>query len=276
MKNWIKFGTVIGAVVLFACNENKDANTDAATSTTDGAAAEPKKLNFTLVKVYPHDTANYTQGLQWYHGKLYESTGLEGFSKVAQINAATGKAVQQTKLPNTIFGEGITVLNNKIYNLTWQNNVVYVYDATTLKKIQEFSWPYEGWGITNDGTNLIISTGTNNLYVVNPANFSILKTVGVYNNYGPIANLNELEWVNGFVWANQYQTNKIHKIDINSGRVVAYLDLAGIREQNNLPYANDDEEKGNFLNGIAYDSAKGNFWLTGKRWQNYFEVKVGE
>lgn len=275
MKKWIKFGIVIGAVVLFACNENKDATTDTSNSTTD-VAAEPKKLGFSLVKVYPHDTANYTQGLQWYQGKLYESTGREGFSKVAHINTSTGKAMQQTLLPNSVFGEGITVLNNKIYNLTWQNNVVYVYDATSFKKLQEFSWPYEGWGITNDGTNLIISTGTNNLYVVNPTNFSILKTIGVYNNYGPISNLNELEWVKGYVWANQYQTNKIHKIDINSGRVVAYLDLAGIREQNNLPYAADDEEKGNFLNGIAYDSAKGNFWLTGKRWQNYFEVKLSE
>lgn len=252
-------------VSAFACNDNK--------STRDNEAAPsipaPVVLNYSVTKTYPHDTSSFTEGLFLLNGFLYESTGLEGHSRLLKINLATGKAVQKIDLAKAYFGEGISMINNKIYQLTYQEHKVFVYDMN-FKKIQEFAWPYEGWGMTTDGKQLIIDTGGSNLYFVDPETFTIQRTLGVVNNNGYVDSINELEYVNGYVYANIWQTDYIIKINLKSGMVESRADLSGIHRQANLPAP----ASGNVLNGIAYDSSKGSFYVTGKNWATLFEIKL--
>ncbi|RYY46788.1 MAG: glutaminyl-peptide cyclotransferase, partial [Chitinophagaceae bacterium] len=171
-----------------------------------------------------------------------------------------------------IFGEGITILKGKLYQLTWQSNIVYVYDVNNINKpIQTFKWPYEGWGITNNGTDLIISDGSSNIYFVNPEDFKIKNTVGVQTDKGPVDSINELEYVNGVLYANIYLSNMIVKIDPESGHVTGLLNFpANFKaEQDAL-----NPMRADVLNGIAYDSSSNSFFLTGKRWSKMFEVKL--
>lgn len=252
-----------------ACKNNETTITD---SSTENAAAIniPVTLPYTIVNVYPHDTAAYTQGLELHNGFLYEGTGLNGESYLRKTELSSSKTLQKTDLPQEFFGEGITILNNKIYQLTWQNHQVFVYDLKTFKKIQTLDWAYEGWGLCNNGKQLIITTGSNNVYFVNPENLQIEKTLSVYDNNGPLANLNETELINGALFANVYQTDRIVRIDTSSGAVTAQLDLSNILEKNNQPnYPNRD-----YLNGIAYDSSKQVLYVTGKKWPALFGLKL--
>jgi glutamine cyclotransferase len=170
----------------------------------------------------------------------------------------------------SVFGEGITILNEKIYQLTWQSNVAYVYNINDITKpIQTFKWPYEGWGITNNGTDLIISDGSANLYFVNPQDFKVKSTIAVQTNLGPVDNLNELEWIDGSVYANIYTTDKIVKIDPESGHVTGIMELKNLLQPNEVVEGRTD-----VLNGIAYDSATKTMYVTGKRWPKLFEVKL--
>ncbi len=174
-------------IFISACN-NKPTNN----ITDDNANPPPPIINFSIVKVYPHDTSSYTQGLEWYKNSLYEGTGNYSHSKLLKTDLASGKILQQIKTSpdSTVFGEGITVFNNKIYELTWQTHKVYVYDLNTFKKINEFNWPFEGWGLTTNGKELIVSTGSSNLYFVDPENFKILRQINVTDNNGPVSFLN--------------------------------------------------------------------------------------
>ena len=169
-----------------------------------------------------------------------------------------------------IFGEGINIFRNKLYQLTWQSNIVYVYDINSIDQpITTFKWPYEGWGITNNGTDLIISDGTSNLYFVDPENFKVKNTVAVVTNDGPVKDLNELEYIDGFVYANVYQTNYIVKIEPESGHVVGKMTFANLLSANDMI-----PERTDVLNGIAYDSTTKTILITGKRWPKLFEVKT--
>lgn len=254
-------------VLMISCNGCKSDKPDDEQQPPP-AANEPKNIGYSIVNVYPHDTSSFTQGLQWHDGFLYEGTGLKGFSRLMKVNLQNGKAVQKISIDNSLFGEGITILNDKIYQLTWQEHKVLVYDLKTLKKIQEFEWPQDGWGITNNGKELIISTGGNNLYFINPDDFRILNTISVWSNYGPQGELNELEYVDGKVYANIYGQDHIVVINPGNGVVEARIDLSALK--NNLTqYENTD-----VLNGIAYDAAKKSFFITGKKWSSLFEVKL--
>jgi len=264
---------VLILLLVYACKNDKDAS-DAAITTSGTVTAAPAAINYTVTKVYPHDTSAYTQGLIWYNNQLFEGTGLEGYSKLMKTDLATGKSLQSVALNKNIFGEGITILNDTIYQLTWQNNIVYVYDAKSLRKIKEFTWPYQGWGITHNGKELIISTGSNNLYFVKPSDFGILKTVGVESNLGPVPSLNELEYIDGFVFANQYETDNIFKINPETGKVVGLLDATAIREKNGIAYNPTDANLGFVLNGIAYDSTRKKLLITGKKWAAIFELSL--
>lgn len=270
-----KYACIGLSALLFSCGGNTDSNnTD--TGADNANNPMPAALDYTVIKVYPHDTSSYTQGLIWHNNTLYEGTGREGFSKLAKMNIETGKAEQQQLIAKNEFGEGITILNNKIYQLTWQNHKVHVYDLATLKKVKEFSWTYEGWGITSDGKNLIISTGSSNLYYVDTATFNILKTVGVTDNYGPVENLNELEMVNGSIYANRYLTNYILKINPETGKVEGRLDLQDIFRKSGKTYdagAIPDPDQ-DVLNGIAFNPATNTFYVTGKQWPALFEIKL--
>ncbi|MFY8025287.1 MAG: glutaminyl-peptide cyclotransferase [Sediminibacterium sp.] len=266
MRKLIYF--LVLSMLLIGCKSN--AESDNAEQNKAQTVQAPENISFQVLNMFPHDTSSYTQGLIWHEGKLWEGTGWKTESKLMLTDLKTGKAIKSVKLPDTEFGEGITILNNKIYQLTWEDHKVYVYDLKTLKQEKVFDWPYEGWGITTDGKALLVSTGGSNLYWVDPATFKITKTLGVSDNNGYVSNLNELEWVNGFIYANQYLTDYILKIDPSSGSVVGRINLAGLLQQSNqLIVANTD-----VLNGIAFNPTTGHFLVTGKRWPALYELKL--
>lgn len=258
-------------LVCSACNNQQSSNN----TIEDNSNPPPPLINYAVVKVYPHDTSSYTEGLEWRNNNLYESGGNHGSSKLFQYTL-DGKTLKSIPLSKEYFGEGITMFDNKIYQLTWREHKVFVYDASTFKKINEFTWPYEGWGMTNDGKNLIIGTGSSILYFVNPDNFKILNQISVTDNYGPVTNVNELEYVNNFIYANVYETDNIIKIDPQTGRVVGKLDLSGLLQKSGMNYNPQKyaDTSGNVLNGIAYDSVKNSFYITGKMWPALFEIKL--
>jgi len=255
-----------------SCNNNSgNINTD---SGSDNSNA-PTVLNYTVVNAYPHDTTSYTEGFLVHDGQLFESSGSPNDmsstrSLFGVVDLKTGKINVKAELDKKkYFGEGIVFLNGKVYQLTWQTKVGFIYDAKTFKKIGEFTFPSaEGWGMTTDGTSLIMGDGTSNIYYLDPNNFKLLKIVGVTDNNGPLANINELEYINGFIYANVYQTNYIVKIDPVSGKVLARADLSSLQKEAKLKYPDID-----YLNGIAYDSASKKIYVTGKLWPNIYEIK---
>ncbi len=228
---------------------------------------KPKQYIASILKTYPHDIDAYTQGLEFFNGFLYEGTGQNGKSSVRKTNFMTAEILQNANIDKQYFGEGITILNNKIYQLTWESNVGFVYDLTTLKKTNEFSYPTEGWGLTNDGQNLWMSDGTENIYVLDPVYFNQIKKIEVYNEDKPVQFLNELEWINGKIFANIYYSKKIAIIDPLTGKVEAFVDASGleikIKETSNR----------DVLNGIAFNKETNSLFLTGKRWPSLFEVE---
>jgi len=239
-----------------------------ATPTDEVATAMPQTLNYTVVNVYPHDTTSFTEGLEWHDSLLYESTGYYGPSKLLKANLKTGKAVQEVSLAKEYFGEGLTILNGKIYQMTYKEQKCFVYDSATFKKINEFSYSGEGWGMTNNGKQIIMDNGNNYLYFRDPQTFQITDSIGVYDNNGPLAEINELEWVDGMVYANIWQKNYIVKIDPKTGKVLAKADLSNILENTKSPLP----EKMDVLNGIAYNKNTKHFYITGKCWPTIFEV----
>ncbi|WP_439506602.1 glutaminyl-peptide cyclotransferase [Sediminibacterium sp.] len=262
------FYFLVLAMLIIGCNSN--AESDNVEQNNVQAVQVPSNIPFQVLNIFPHDTSSYTQGLIWHEGKLWEGTGWKTESKLLLTDLKTGKAIKSVKLPDNEFGEGITILNNKIYQLTWEDHKVYVYDLKTLKQEKVFDWTYEGWGITTDGKSLLVSTGESNLYWVDPATFKITKTLGVSDNNGYVSNLNELEWVNGYIYANQYLTDFILKIDPTSGQVLGRINLSGLLQQSNQPIvANTD-----VLNGIAFNPTTGNLLITGKRWPALYEIKL--
>lgn len=265
-----KYSAFIALIILAACNGSDK---------TDGpidpeiVPAKTPVISYTIAAEYPHDTSAYTQGLQFDKGKLYESTGDFTNSSLRITDYKTGKVEKKHMIgTDKIFGEGITIFKNKIYQLTWRSHIVYVYDVNNIDKpIKTFNWPYEGWGITNNGSDLIISDGNPKLYFVNPDDFRLKSTISVTENGNPVNYLNELEYVDGFVFANVYQTDRIIKIDPASGFVVGEINLKGVIQQfapNYIPEPGDE-----VLNGIAYDSASKKFLVTGKHWPKMFELK---
>ncbi len=267
MKQYLALALII---FLAACNgADKTAKID-----TKLLPVEAPKLAYNIVNVYPHDTSAYTQGLQLYNGKLYEGTGDFETSSLRITDLKTGKVEKKHMMGSAeIFGEGINIFKGKIYQLTWQSNIVYVYDINNIDKpIKTFKWPYEGWGITNNGTDLIISDGSANLYFVDAETFKVKSTVAVTEDSRPIDSINELEYIDGFVYANVYQSEFIVKIDPASGHVAGKIDLPGLKEKyfpnQIIPNRTD------VLNGIAYDSATKKLFITGKRWPKMFEVKL--
>ncbi len=254
--------------LLISCNGNE--NNDGSTIPPRPA---PATIGFRIDTLLPHDTSAYTQGLQFYKGKLYEGTGDYKNSSLRIVDIATGKPEKMHNMgSDDIFGEGITILNDTIYQLTWQSNLVYLYKISDISKpVKMLKWPHEGWGITNDGINLIISDGTPNLYFVSPKDFKLLKTISVTDNNGNIDNVNELEYVDGFIYGNVYQTDIIIKIDPTNGHVVGKLSFPNLIQQ----YAPKEvTNRTDYFNGIAYDSATKNFYVTGKRWPRMFRFSL--
>jgi len=231
----------------------------------------PAVLSYSIHNTYPHDTGSFTQGLIIYNNKLYEGTGENGHSRLMEVDLKTGKAIRQISLDQKYFGEGITILRDTVYQLTWQNKVVFVYTLKDFKKIKEYPINTEGWGITNDGKNLIVSDGTSNLYFYDPSTFKLIRTQGVTDAGNLAYNINELEYIDGYVYANQWQLPYIYKIDPANGQVMAKADLNEIWNRIKIKDAQADVP-----NGIAYDSATKKIYITGKLWPELYEIEFGK
>lgn len=234
------------------------------------AANSDKVLNYgyEVVHVFPHDRDAFTQGLIFHEGNFLESTGEEGHSSLRRVEMDTGKVLQKVDVPRPYFAEGIALLKGRIYQLTWQHQLGFVYDALTFEKIGEFRYTGEGWGLATDGQSLILSDGTNQIRFLDPENFSVTKTIAVVDEHTPVAEINELEYVQGEIYANIWHADRIARIDPKTGKVVGWINLAGLL----APGEVQDEEA--VLNGIAYDEASGRLFVTGKLWPKVFEIKL--
>jgi len=230
-----------------------------------------KNYGFEVVNTYPHDTEAFTQGLQFADGILYESTGRYGQSELRKVDLQTGKVLKSIKLDEKYFGEGMTLLGNKIALLTWRENVGFFYDKNTLQQTGTFSYENskEGWGLTYDGKNMIKSDGSNNLYFLDPVTGKELHSVAVYDENGAVDALNELEYIDGKVYANVYEKEIIVIINPENGAVEGRINLVGMYTENRQQYDNE-------LNGIAYDAAGKRLFVTGKLWAKLFEIKMVE
>lgn len=272
----------IALFTIFAACNNEDKMPDTPEVPVN-ALSSPQPIMYTIDAVYPHDPHAFTQGLQFYNGKLYEGTGQPKQSSLRIVDIKTGNVEKKYTLPDPeVFGEGITIFKNKIYQLTWQNKKIFVYNLIDITKpIKTLAWTIsaigEGWGITNDGNNLIISDGSDKIYYALPDEekntMKELKILSVADNTGPIDQLNELEYIDGYIYANRWHTNEIEKIDTSNGHVVGRIDLAGLLHQY-APDAKFDAEA--VLNGIAYDSATKKLYITGKDWPKMFELHFNQ
>lgn len=233
------------------------------------AEAKVRQYKVQVVKEYPHDEMSYTQGLFFKGENLFETTGQYGESTMRLVDLKTGKAVKKFDFDRKYFLEGSVELDGNIYILTWQNKVAFIYDAETLEYKQTYTYPREGWGLTTDGTSLIASDGSARLFWLDK-NFKQTRTVTVKLNGRPINQLNELEWIDGKIWANVYMTDMIVIINPSDGTVEATVDCTGI-----LPRALRDEYT-DVLNGIAYDPATKKTYITGKYWKRLYEIKLVE
>lgn len=230
----------------------------------------PQKYTYRIVNNYPHSVEHYTQGLEFFDGYFYEGTGENGSSGLFKINIETGKEIKRADLDEKYFGEGITILNDKIYQLTYRAQKGFVYRFSDFGLIDSFRFnSKEGWGLTNDGTNLIMSDGTNLLTWLNPEDFSVVKTVQVANNTGIVNYLNELEFIDETIYANIYTTDLIMQIDPKTGKVLSEINLSGLIDM----YKNTTNRI-DYLNGIAYDKKNDRLFVTGKLWPRLFEIKL--
>lgn len=227
----------------------------------------PPTYGYTIVAAWPHDNGAYTQGLVVDDGILYESTGRYGASSLRIVDLKSGGIIKRVDLPDAYFGEGIAILGNKIFQLTWRERKGFVYDRRTLKRLGEFHYTGEGWGLTSDGTSLIMSDGTDTLRYFDPLTFRISRRLRVHDCDGPIDDLNELEFVDGEILANVWRRDVIARIDPQSGRVRGWIDLHGLQHV-------DDKEA--VLNGIAYDKERNRLLVTGKLWPKLFQIQLRE
>ena len=259
-------------VLIGACTNN-----DQSSNNTPPNALEPPPaiIGYTLLNAYPHDTTFYTEGLEFNDGRLFESSGGQKEetphpSAFGILDLKTGKVSKKAELDNaTFFGEGITVFKGKVYQLTWKNRRGFIYDATTFKKIKEFEYQGDGWGLTHDSASLIMSDGSSNLRFLDPETLKVTSIVSVVDNNGPVSNINELEYVDGYIYANIWQSDYIIKIDPNSGKVVGRITLdALVREiRNKAPNAD-------VLNGIAFNPSTKSLFVTGKLWPLIYEIRL--
>jgi glutamine cyclotransferase len=272
MNRTISFLLILS--LLASCNHGGRGNTETIDSAADNT---PPSIDYTVMKVLPHDTTAFTEGLLFHDGQLYESTGTDTNmpqscrSEFGTDDTITGKLQPKVEIDrNKYFGEGIAFVDGKVFQLTYKTKIGFIYEAKTFKKLGEFTFPSrEGWGMTTNGTNLIMSDGTSNVTYLDPNTFQVVKTLTVTDNNGPVPNVNELELIHGYLYANEWQSNYILKIDTSSGKVVGRLDLESIATEAHNKFPGSE-----VLNGIAYNPASGLIYVTGKLWPNIYELKV--
>ena len=263
-------------------NSNINSNVANKANTPVKTNNEVPVYTYEIVNTFKHDPKAFTEGLFFHDGFLYESTGEEGRSSLRKVELETGKVVQKIDLPKESFGEGISLINGQIYQLTWQEGVCRVYDAKDFKLLREFKYQGEGWGMTTDGTNLFMTDRTHIMRVLNPETFQPVRMISVFRENGkPLMQINELEYIKGEIWSNVWHSeapdilgkpNYIARIDPASGKLLGWIDLANISPDD---FDQNDEDKSeNTLNGIAYDAAADRIFVTGKNWKKLFEIKV--
>lgn len=233
-------------------------------------ADQPPVWGHEVVRVHPHDPDAFTQGLTFHDGYLYEGTGRRGASSLRRIRLPDGRVEERVDLPPTFFGEGVAVVGSRIVQLTWTARVGFVYDLESMAPIARFEQIADGWGLAWDGRALIQSDGSHRLYLLDPEDFALVRTVEVRDRGRPVRQLNELEYVDGELWANVWHSERIARIDPRSGELLGWIDLSGLVEGVQV----SDPEA--VLNGIAYDPAAGRLWVTGKLWPQLFEIRVRE
>ena len=224
-------------------------------------------LNIKILKTYPHDPHAFTQGLEYFDGFLYESTGETGQSSVRKVDLESGKVLQKVDLGREYFGEGLTIFRGKIYQLTWLSKIGFVYDLKSFRKLRDFHYYGEGWGLTHDGSNLILSDGTNVLRFLDPETLAVTRTLEVYAGKEAVTKLNELEYIGNDIYSNVWHENRIARIDARTGQVRDWIDLSALAAQ-------EQKEPEGVLNGIAFDAARRRFFVTGKDWAHLFEVQI--
>ena len=235
------------------------------------SAIQPKLLSYKIVNTFPHDSTSFIEGLEFYRDTLFESSGQNGNSYIRKVNYRTGKSLKQVDLEQQYFGEGITIINDQVFQLTWQSGVGFIYDVNTFKRIKTFNYDrkIEGWGMTNDGTHIYHSDGTEKIWKMNPETQKMLDYINVYSAANKIKSVNELEWINGKIYGNIWQRDALAIIDPATGAVTAVLDLKQLRTQ-------IKSKKAEVLNGIAYNAKTKTVFVTGKFWDKIFEIKVSE
>ena len=267
----ILFGTVAfvsTAGAFGACGgERGEAAVDRGDSTATVSARTPT-YSFEVVRSYPHDPKAFTQGLVWHDDRLFESTGQVGQSNIREVELQSGRVIRQQDLDAPHFGEGIVLLGDNLFQITWTTGSAFVYDWKSFKRTGEFAYDGEGWGLTTDGTSIIMSNGTPSLVWRDPATFAVQKRLTVTDHGTPVSQLNELEWVKGEIWANIWQSEQIARIDPATGQVTGWIDLAGI-----LP-AIDRTGNEDVMNGIAYDAVRDRLFVTGKLWSKLYEITL--
>jgi glutamine cyclotransferase len=228
----------------------------------------PLRYGYRIKNIYPHDPQAFTQGLVYEGGFLYESTGLYRRSSVRRVALETGRVVQRLSLPPRFFGEGLTVFDGRLIQLTWRSRTGFVYDKRSFQLQARFHYPTEGWGLTHDGQRLILSDGSSSLYFLDPTTFRETGRIRVFDHRGPVDRLNELEYIGGEIYANVWRTDRIARISPLTGEVVGWIDLSGLLEPN------AEHDSVDVLNGIAYDFANERLFVTGKLWPKLFEIEL--
>jgi glutamine cyclotransferase len=230
----------------------------------------PGKYGYKVINTYPHDRAAFTQGLFYDNGVLYEGTGQETGSTLREVELTTGKVIRQLNLSAELFGEGITLYKDRIYQVTWTTKVGFVYDKATFNQLNKIYYSTQGWGLTTIDDRIVMSDGSNVLYFYEPEMFTVVSRLEVYDNERKVEQLNELEYINGEIWANVWMTNLIARIDPESGKLLGYVDLTGILSDP------DTDTSTKVLNGIAFDKEGNRIFVTGKNWPKLFEIKITE
>lgn len=260
-----KAGTQSLSYSVFLSNGKKESHSQRITFLSD---IEPAQYTFRKINTYTHDPDAYTQGLYFDNGHLYESTGHRGESSLRKVEIESGAVLQKIDIDEEFFGEGITVLGDEIFMLTWESRKGFVFNRSDFKQKREFSYHTEGWGLTNIGDTLVMSDGTSKLYFIDPVSFIEIDRIQVYNQSKPVEGLNELEYVNGDIYANIYQTENIAIIDPKTGKLKGMIDLRGIFNKENYSRRLD------VLNGIAYDPSEDRIFVTGKFWPKLYEIDL--
>lgn len=278
MKLQKRLNDLLPVLLLFvtACNNaHKPAPAADSNTGTANTVNIPAAISYDVINEYPHDPRAFTEGLEYKDGYLYESTGQYGSSDIRKVDLKTGKVLLSKNMAPEYFGEGLTILNGKIYQLTYREGKGFVYDLATLKQEKTFSFnAQEGWGMTNNGTYLIFDDGTNVFHYIDPNTFKEIKKLAVTDEHGPVNEINEPEMIHGYIYANQWQTDYLLKIDTATGRVVARADLSTLRQRAGIPPLSGRRNAPDVLNGIAYDAANNRIYITGKNWPKLFEIRL--